>query len=80
MPAEAVLGLFGIIVRFIFHIIIEVVIETAIRALGYGFFRLFGEKVDFDCGRVLFFGVIGWVIILAIYYFFIHDQILLFLS
>jgi hypothetical protein len=70
MPIGDIAGeLFGGVLRAIGSILIDVVLEIAIRGPGYLIGRRFKKNIDPDCGWVVAMGVMFWVTIGIIGYF-----------
>lgn len=70
MPIGDIAGeLFSGLLRFIGSIIVDVILEMAIRGPGYLISRRFKKNIDPDGGWVVVVGILFWIIIGAIGYF-----------
>jgi hypothetical protein len=70
MPIGEIAGeLLGGAVRFLGSIVVELVLEVAIRGPGYFICRLFDEDVDPESSWVILAGVIFWILIGIVSYF-----------
>lgn len=79
MPiVELVGGLLSGITRNLGNFFAETVLEVLIKGLGYLICRPFSKTVDSEGIPVIFFGLVGWIVIAVILYlgysYFLHQM------
>jgi hypothetical protein len=81
MPlGEIAAEVLGGVVRFIGGLIVDVVLEIAIRGPGYLICRLFKKNIDAESNWVVVTGIVFWLLVGVVAYFFysyLSEQLLI---
>ena len=62
---DEVLTVFDVMFRVLRYLVVEIVVERAVKGVGYRLCKPFKSDISFNSWTVIFMGVVFWVAVIA---------------